>query len=182
MALARPKIEREAEGRLLDLGIDLVSMDWAGSRNRPVIRLRIERSPMGDAPMGDAPMGDAPMGDAPMGDPPPVTVDDCARVSRALEGWLDEHDEIPERYVLEVSSPGVERPLTRPGDWERFTGEPVVVQGYGVLAERSSRLEAELLGFDSEPEPTVRLRLGDGAEVEVPLTDIKGAHLLFKWK
>ena len=166
MALTRPKIEREAEGRLLDLGIDLVSMDWAGSRNRPVIRLRIERSPMGDAPIGD----------------PPVTVDDCARVSRALEGWLDEHDEIPERYVLEVSSPGVERPLTRPEDWERFAGKSVVVEGYGVLAERSSRLEAELLGLDREPEPTVRLRLGDGAEVDVPLTAIKGAHLLFKWK
>jgi len=116
-----------------------------------------------------------------MGDPP-VTVDDCARVSRALESWLDEHDEIPERYVLEVSSPGIERPLTRPRDWERFAGNPVVVEGHGVLAERSSRLEAELLGLDPEPEPTVRLRLGDGAEVGVPLTDIKGAHLLFKWK
>ena len=161
MAPARPTIRREAEGRLLDLGIDLVSMDWEGSRSRPVIRLRIERSPMGD---------------------PPVTVDDCARVSRALEGWLDEHDEVPERYVLEVSSPGIERPLTRPGDWERFAGKPVVVEGYGVLAERSSRLEAELLGLDREPEPTVRLRLGDGAEVDVPLTDIKRAHLLFQWK
>ncbi len=161
MAPARPKIRREAEERLLDLGIDLVSMDWAGSRKRPVIRLRIERSPMGDQP---------------------VTVDDCARVSRALESWLDEHDEIPERYVLEVSSPGVERPLTRPQDWERFAGDRVVVQGFGVLAERSSRLEAELLGLDSEPEPTVRLRLGDGVEVGVPLADIKGANLLFKWK
>jgi len=161
MAPARPNIRCEAEGRLLDLGIDLVSLDWAGSKNRPVIRLRIERSPMGD---------------------PAVTVDDCARVSRELECWLDEHDEIPERYVLEISSPGVERPLTRPRDWERFAGEPVVVEGYGVLAERSSRLEAELLGLDTEPEPTVRLRLGDGAEVGVPLTDIKGAHLLFKWE
>ena len=161
MAPTRPKIRREAEDRLLDLGIDLVSMDWAGSPNRPVIRLRIERNPMGD---------------------PPVTLDDCARVSRALESWLDEHDEIPERYVLEVSSPGVERPLTRPQDWERFAGEPVVVEGYGVLAERSSRLEAELLGLDTEPEPTVRLRLGDGAEVNVLLADIKGAHLLFKWR
>jgi ribosome maturation factor RimP len=116
------------------------------------------------------------MGDA------PVTVGDCARVSRALEGWLDEHDEIPERYVLEVSSPGVERPLTRLQDWERFAGESVVVVGYGVLAERSSRLEAELLGLDLEPEPTVRLRLGDGAEVNVLLADIKRAHLLFKWR
>ncbi len=161
MAPAKKEIEREAEDRLLDLGIDLVAMDWAGSRKRPVIRLRIERSPMGDAP---------------------VTVDDCARVSRALEGWLDEHDEIPERYVLEVSSPGVERPLTRLQDWERFAGESVVVVGYGVLAERSSRLEAELLGLDLEPEPTVRLRLGDGAEVNVLLADIKRAHLLFKWR
>ena len=161
MAPAKKEIEREAEDRLLDLGIDLVAMDWAGSRKRPVIRLRIERSPMGDGP---------------------VTVDDCARVSRALEGWLDEHDEIPERYVLEVSSPGVERPLTRLQDWERFAGESVVVVGYGVLAERSSRLEAELLGLDLEPEPTVRLRLGDGAEVNVLLADIKRAHLLFKWR
>ena len=161
MASLRPEIEREAVGRLLDLGIDLVSMDWVGSRNRPVIRLRIERSPMGD---------------------PPVTVDDCARVSRALEGWLDEHEEIPERYVLEVSSPGIERPLTRPGDWERFAGKPVVVEGHGVLAQRSHRLEGELLGLDSDPEPTVRLRLGDDAEVGVPLAEIKGAHLLFKWK
>ena len=161
MAPTWPEIRREAEDRLLDLGIDLLSMDWAGSGKRPVIRLRIERSPMGD---------------------PPVTLDDCARVSRALECWLDEHDEIPERYVLEVSSPGVERPLTRLQDWERFAGESVVVVGYGVLAERSSRLEAELLGLDSEPEPTVRLRLGDGAEVGVPITDIKGARLLFKWK
>ncbi len=166
MAPTRSKIRREAEDRLLDLGIDLVSMEWAGSRKRPIIRLRIERSPTGDAPVGD----------------PPVTVDDCARVSRALESWLDEHDEIPERYVLEVSSPGIERPLTRARDWERFVGEPVVVVGFGVLAERSSRLEAELLGLDPEPEPTVRLRLGDGAEVGVPLADIKGAHLLFKWK
>ena len=103
-------------------------------------------------------------------------------MSRALESWLDEHDDVPERYVLEVSSPGIERPLTRLQDWERFAGEPVVVQGFGVLAERSSRLEAELLGLAADPEPTVRLRLKDGSEVGVPLTDIKGAHLLFKWK
>ena len=161
MGPTRPNIRREAERRLLDLGIDLVSMDWAGSRSRPVVRFRIERSPMGD---------------------PPVTVDDCARVSRALESWLDEHEEIPERYVLEVSSPGVERPLSRLKDWERFTGESVAVVGHGVLAERSSRLEAKLLGLDLEPEPTVRLRLGDGADVDVLLEDIKGAHLLFNWK
>ena len=130
MAPTRPKIRREAEDRLLNLGIDLVSMDWGGRRKRPVIRVRIERSPMGDGPVGN----------------PPVTVDDCALVSRELEGWLDEHDEIPERYVLEVSSPGVERPLTRTRDGERNAGEPVPVVGDEVLAERSSPLAAEKFG------------------------------------
>jgi len=166
MAPTRPDVRREAERRLSDIGIDLVSMEWVGSRNRPIIRLRIERSSVGGAPTGDA----------------PVTVEDCARVSRALESWLDEHDEVPERYMLEVSSPGVERPLTRLKDWERFAGESVAVVGHGVLAERSSRLEAELLGLDLEPEPTVKLRLEDGADVDVLLADIKGAHLLFNWK
>jgi ribosome maturation factor RimP len=111
-----------------------------------------------------------------------VTVGDCAQVSRALEGWLDELDDLAERYVWEVSSPGVERPLTRERDWERFAGKPVIVEGYDVLAERSSRLEADLLGLEPEPEPAARLKLGDGTEVKVPLAEIKGAHLVFEWK
>ncbi len=171
MAPTRPDIGREVERRLLELGIDLVSMEWAGSRNRPLIRIRIERSLAAKGPAGEAPVAET-----------AVTVGDCARVSRALESWLDEHEEMPERYVLEVSSPGVERPLTRLKDWERFTGESIAVVGHGVLADRSSRLEAELLGLDLEPEPTVRLRLGDGADVDVLLGDIKGAHILFNWK
>ena len=74
-----------------------------------------------------------------------MTGADCAHVIRELERWLDDRDEFPERYVLEVSSPGVERPLTRVRDWERVAGRPVIVEGYEVLAERSSRLEADLL-------------------------------------
>ena len=162
MAAARPEIEQEMESRIAALGFELVSLEWAGSRNRPIMRIRMDR------PGSETESS--------------VTVDDCALASRALEAWLDEYDDVPERYVLEVSSPGVERPLVRPRDWERFAGRPVVVKGHGVLAERSTRLEAELLGLEPEPEPTARLRLGDGTEVGVPLTDIKGAHLLFNWK
>ena len=162
MAVSRPEIERELEARIGALGFELVSLERAGSRDRPIMRIRMDRP--GSGPEST------------------VTVEDCAQVSRALEAWLDEDDDMPARYVLEVSSPGVERPLVRPRDWERFAGRPVVVKGYGVLADRATRLEAELLGLDSEPEPTVRLRLNDGTEVGVPLREVKGAHLLFNWK
>ncbi len=162
MATSRPEVERKTEAQIAALGFELVSLEWAGSRNRPIMRIRMDRTDSGLEST--------------------VTVDDCAQVSRALEAWLDEDEEVPERYVLEVSSPGVERPLVRPRDWERFAGRPVVVKGHRVLAERSTRLEAELLGLDPGPEPTARLRLGDGTEVGVPLTEIEGAHLLFDWK
>ncbi len=89
---------------------------------------------------------------------------------------------MPERYVLEVSSPGVERPLVRPRDWDRFKGEEVVVKGHEVLADRATRLEAELLGLVEGDEPAARLRLQDGEEVTVRLSDIKAAHLLFRWR
>jgi ribosome maturation factor RimP len=162
MALARPEIEREMEAQVASLGFELVSLDWAGSRGRPIMRIRMDRPDSGTEST--------------------VTVDECAQVSRALEAWLEEDGDVPERYVLEVSSPGVERPLVKPRDWERFAGRPVVVKGHGVLAGRSTRLEADLLGLQDGPEPIARLRLGDGIEVGVPLKDIKGAHLLFNWK
>ena len=162
MTASRPEIERGMEARIATLGFELVSLEWAGSQARPIMRVRIDRPGSGLEST--------------------VTADDCAQVSRALEAWLDEGGEVPERYLLEVSSPGVERPLVRPRDWERFAGRPVVVKGHGVLADRSNRIEAELLGLDPAPEPAARLRLGDGTEVSVPLTDIKGAHLLFHWK
>lgn len=162
MAAARPEIEREMDQRVQALGFELVSVEWAGSKTRPIMRVRVDR------PASAEEVG--------------ITVHDCVVVSRGLEPWLDEHEDIAERYVLEVSSPGVERPLVRPSDWERFAGKQVAVKGHGVLAERSTRLEAEVLGLASEPELAARLRLEDGSEVSVPLGDIKGAHLLFKWK
>ena len=51
-----------------------------------------------------------------------ITVDDCAKVSRALSDMLDEKDPIENRYSLEVSSPGLDRPLTKPAHFERYIG------------------------------------------------------------
>ncbi|MEQ8328963.1 MAG: ribosome maturation factor RimP [Longimicrobiales bacterium] len=163
-----PGIDREMEGRVEDLGFDLVEVSWAGSKKRPILRVRIDRP--GSQP-GDG-----------------VSVDDCATVSRALEAWLDVHEDVPERYVLEVSSPGVERPLMRDRDFRRFAGEHVAVKGHDVLAGRARRLEGELLGLDEGGEEredgsaAVRLRLPSGDEVRIPRDEIAGAHLVFTWK
>ena len=161
---AVPEIDRELENRVEDLGYELVEIRWGGSGRRPMLKLRIDRR--GSSP-GEG-----------------VTVDDCADVSRALEPWLDEHEALSEHYVLEVSSPGVDRPLVRERDFERFRGERVAVSGTAPLLGRSTRIEGELLGLASPgtPEEAVRLRLSDGEEVRVPRSEIRKAHLVFTWK
>lgn len=159
------EVERELEERVARLGYELVDAEWAGSARRPILRIRIDVPESAEAGRG-------------------VTVDDCAVVSRALEGWLDGLEVMPERYVLEVSSPGLDRPLTRPRDWERFVGERVAVTGAGLLAGRARRLEGELLGLLQEDSGSARVRLllPGGDEVEIPKEEILKAHVVFRWK
>ncbi len=154
-------LERVLESTVEALGFELVELERAGAKVRPILRLRIDRP--GSEP-GDG-----------------VTVDDCARVSRAVEPLLDERLG-GARYVVEVSSPGLERPLVRARDFRRFAGEEVVLKGFGPLADRSRRLEGELLGVRGEEgEERVALRLADGTEVEVARSAIAHAHLVYRW-
>ena len=60
----------------------------------------------------------------------PVDIDDCEKMSRALDPILDEADPIPDSYIFEVCSPGCERTLKRPGDFEQFLGSEVLVKLY----------------------------------------------------
>ncbi|MEJ2502168.1 MAG: ribosome maturation factor, partial [Gemmatimonadota bacterium] len=100
----------------------------------------------------------------------------------ALEEYLDALDAMPSNYVLEVSSPGVERPLVKRRDFDRFAGHEVVVKGYAPLAGRGKRLQGELLGVEEGPGGEgVRLRLEDGEEVVVARSDVARAHLVFRW-
>jgi ribosome maturation factor RimP len=151
-------------GRRVDeLGYELVELEVAGHRARPILRVYIDRP---DSVPGE----------------PSVTLDDCTGVSRALEPMLDAREDLSDRYVLEVSSPGVERPLVRPRDWARFAGEPVSVRGKGPLAGKARRLEGELLGLKGgSGEETVGLRLPGGEEVEFPLAEVEKANLVFRW-
>jgi ribosome maturation factor RimP len=160
--MADQSLEQALEERTEALGFELVELERTGSRNRPVLRVRVDRP---DSRPGDG-----------------VGLDDCARISRALEAYLDELDSMPSRYVLEVSSPGVERPLVKRRDFERFSGHEVVVKGYAPLLDRGKRLEGELLGIDDGPNgERIRLKLENGEEVAVDRSDVARAHLVFRW-
>lgn len=144
------------------LGYEYVELERAGSRSRPILRLRID---LPDSRPGHG-----------------VTVEDCARVARELESLLDEKPELAGKYLLEVSSPGVERPLVRRRDFERFVGQEVALRGDVALAGRARRLEGELLGVvESDGDERVRLRLHNGEVVEVPRGEIARAHLVYRW-
>ena len=103
-----------------------------------------------------------------------VTVDDCARVSYQVSGVLDVEDPIPGNYQLEISSPGLDRPLFRARDYERFAGQLVFVRLRQPLNGRR-RFKGRLEGLHDQD---VVLELEDGAHVQLPLVAIEQAHLV----
>jgi ribosome maturation factor RimP len=164
VAIPLPDLESELEARLDQMGLELVEAAWVGSPRRPILRIKM------DLPESVPGKGG-------------VSVGQCAEVSRALEPWLDAHPGIPERYVLEVSSPGLERPLTRRRDWDRFQGRPVRVKGRDLPGGRGNRLEGELLRIEETEggEAQVALLMDDGEEISIPLDRIQQAHLIHRW-
>ena len=102
-----------------------------------------------------------------------MTVDDCAELSRAISAVLDVEDPIPDAYTLEVSSPGVDRPLVRRRDFERFAGfEARIDMGHAVEGRR--RFRGRLLGVDGD---VVRMSV-EGEDVALPLAGITKAKLV----
>ena len=104
----------------------------------------------------------------------PMSVEDCADISRALSAILDVEDPIQGAYTLEVSSPGIDRPLTRPSDYQRFAGFEARVDTQRPIDGRK-RFRGRLLGLGEDG--LVRLR-ADEAEVAVPLADVARAKLV----
>jgi ribosome maturation factor RimP len=156
--VADDAFEREIEARVGELGFELVELERAGSKTRPILRLRIDRE--GSAP-GQG-----------------VSLEDCARVSRAVESYLDEREELSERYVLEVSSPGIERPLVKRQDFERFAGQEVAIKTAQPVADLGKRVEGVLRGIGADDR--VQLEVS-GRTVEIARAEIKKAHLVFRW-
>jgi len=103
----------------------------------------------------------------------PMDVEECATLSRALSAVLDVEDPIPSAYTLEVSSPGIDRPLTREKDYVRWAGHVARLETTQPIEGRR-RFKGKLLGLENG---TVRLRLDDGKEADVPLAQVTRAKL-----
>ena len=101
-----------------------------------------------------------------------VTRDDCERVSRRLDPVLDEADPIPESYVFEVGSPGAERELKRPSDFEKFLGSDVEVRLYKSTDGKKS-LIGKLLSYE---DGDIRLLVGN-EEMIIKKQDIAQVRL-----
>ncbi len=104
-----------------------------------------------------------------------ITLEDCAGVSREVGTVLEVKDLIPNRYVLEVSSPGLTRPLKRAKDFEKFRDRLVKIKLYEPLEGRKN-FKGTLLGLEGEK---VRLET-DGKVYELPLQGIAKANLDFE--
>jgi ribosome maturation factor RimP len=105
-------------------------------------------------------------------DDQPMTVEDCADISRAVSALLDVEDPLAGPYLLEVSSPGLDRPLTRREDYARFAGREAKLETRAPLDGRK-RFTGRLVALDGE---VVRLATAEG-EVVIPLADVAKAKL-----
>ena len=142
---------------LLDsLGIELVELEYRKEGQGMVLRLFIDK-------------------------PGGILLDDCAAVSRELSELLDVEDIIDANYNLEVSSPGLCRPLTKPADYERYAGRLVKIRTFEMLADdagnRRKTFLGELVGLD---DGIVSLKLVEGQSAAVPLDKIAKANLEFE--
>jgi len=129
---------------LRDMGYELVRVMLRG-RQRPTLEVMAERV-----------------------DRAAMTVDDCAGISRAVSALLDVEDPLPGAYVLEVTSPGIDRPLTLPRHWRRNAGRLVKV--------RTQAGETVLGRITSSDDEAVRLDV-DGSPRELALAQVAKAHV-----
>lgn len=137
------------------LGFELVDVELVGPATHREVRLRIDR-PGGAAP-GEG-----------------VTTDDCRRVSRALEERLDASGVVGSRYALEVSSPGIERPVRFAEHWRRYVGRDVRLKAKGL----AGTVTARILAVPDEEQVTVAV----GPEHHtLSLAAIKRATLVVDW-
>jgi len=130
--------------------LELVHVEMAGGR-QPILRVYIDK-------------------------PGGVTVDDCAQVSERLSLHLDVEDYISSQYTLEVASPGLDRGLYKPADYERFAGLPAHIKLEAPLNGQRN-FHGRLIGLEKEEEPTAILEDETGKQHRLPLAKIAKANV-----
>jgi ribosome maturation factor RimP len=136
--------------RLELMGFELVRVAVLG-RERPTVQIMADRA-----------------------DGSQISIEDCQKISHDVSAAIDVADPIPGAWTLEVSSAGIDRPLTRVKDWNRFAGHQARVETFFPQNGRK-RFAGVVLGAD---ETVARVRLDDGLEVAVRHSDIRRAKLV----
>ena len=132
------------------LGFDVVCILTIGQKN-PSLQIMIERKDRTD-----------------------IVVDDCATVSRAVSDILDEKDPIKDQYNLEVSSPGLDRPLTKAEHFQRFAGYEAKIET-SVEVDARKRFKGRILSLDDKENIHFDM---DGKEWVIPFEAVSKAKLL----
>ncbi|MDP6342326.1 MAG: ribosome maturation factor RimP [Alphaproteobacteria bacterium] len=149
------EVERLIEPSVEAMGFRLVRLRFMGGQARPTLQVMAERL-----------------------DDREMNVDDCADLSRAISALLDVEDPIAGAYLLEVSSPGIDRPLVRPDDFLRFAGYQARIEACRLIDGRR-RFVGRLLGLR---DGRVQIALADAAddegEYEIPIEDVERAKLV----
>ncbi len=150
MASIQDRLSQLLEPLVETLGYELVLLEYAAHSGSALLRLFI------DAPAG-------------------ITLGDCEKVSREVEGRLDVDDPIPQNYRLEVSSPGFDRPLVKPAHFAKFAGAAAKIQMLGPQAGGRRKFQGVLRGMR---EDRVLLETTDAGIVELALGQIERARLV----
>ncbi|GBQ28339.1 hypothetical protein AA12717_2925 [Gluconacetobacter sacchari DSM 12717] len=135
---------------LADMGFELVRVAILG-RESPTVQIMADRA-----------------------DGSLIAIEDCEQISHAVGAVLDIEDPLPGAWTLEVSSAGIDRPLTRAKDWNRFAGHLAKAE-VNIPIDGRKRFSGILLGA---ADGVGRLRLEDGTEAALPLSDMRRARLV----
>ncbi|MBU5637721.1 ribosome maturation factor RimP [Geomonas sp. Red69] len=111
-----------------------------------------------------------------------ITLDDCADVSRQLSDILDVEDFMPDHYNLEVSSPGICRPLKKLADYERFQGHLVKVKTFDTLTDDAGNKRKTFTGkLVGVKDGVIGIDLTEGQHASIPLDKVAKANLEFEF-
>jgi ribosome maturation factor RimP len=172
------KIREAAERVARSEGLEIVDVEWKIGKQR-FLRVYIDRVPKPAARISDAagPMGDAEVVHDPF---PKISHLDCERVSQQLSVILDVEELIPGLgYILEVSSPGMDRALKKPADFERFKGRMAKISTSEPVGD-AKFFEGQLAGF-ADGKVRMELKGKEARTVELPLEAIRKANLVVEF-
>lgn len=111
-----------------------------------------------------------------------VTLDDCSEASHELSAILDVEDIIPNNYTLEVSSPGLDRPLKKVSDYERYAGRTIKVRTFEPLLDNNGNKRKTFSGtLSGLLDGVIEMTLKEGQTASIPLDKVAKANLEFEF-